>query len=273
MHDARECEAVAPSKTLDRLGHRLYPQSINAYYRCPRKFHWRYIRNVRMPFEFGPALAIGSVTHKTLAEIFRRRRDGQDGASIESYVMPYLEKERYPPDTGDALRMEHLPIIVGHVERALGALPADAEILHVEEEFDYAPKRIRELESITIAAKVDVVIRHEAGIVDHIDFKTGSQGGDPLQNYLCRVTVGTSLGLAPDQLRTVNVLTKNGVYDVAPNSRRAHENIWDIVQTQICSLSVDTEWAPRPDPAVCRWCTYRSICESAELESDSDYVH
>ena len=70
---------MEPSRTLERLGYKLYPQSINAYYRCPRKFHFRYIRNVRMPFEFKPPLVIGGVTHKVLAAIFRDRRDHRDG--------------------------------------------------------------------------------------------------------------------------------------------------------------------------------------------------
>src|SRR5688572_25184295 len=85
IHYTLECASVEPSRTLERLRHKLSPASINSYYRCPRKFQFRYIRNVRMPFEFGPALAIGSVTHKALAEIFRQRRDGRDGASAESY--------------------------------------------------------------------------------------------------------------------------------------------------------------------------------------------
>jgi hypothetical protein len=138
------------SRTLKRLDYRLYPQSINAYYRCPSKFQYRYIRNVRMPFEFGSALAIGSVTHKALAEIFRQRRDGRDGASIESYVTPYLQRERYPLENGDELRMEHLPIIIDHVNTALHALPSGSEIIDVEREFSYTFTTSRIGEAVTI---------------------------------------------------------------------------------------------------------------------------
>jgi hypothetical protein len=260
---------VEPSRTLERLRHRLSPASINSYYRCPRKFQFRYIRNVRMPFEFGPALAIGSVTHKALAEIFRQRRDGRNGASAESYVIPFLQRERYPLEHGDVLRMEHLPVIIDHVETALDALPAGAEIVDVEREFSYTFRNSVIGEDVSICSRVDLVVRHSGGVVDHIDFKTGSQGGDPVQNFLSRVTVVNSIDAPGEMIRTVNVLTKTGTYEVVPRARDAHAHVWEIVQTTIRNLSVDEEWTPRPEPAVCRWCDFRSICDHAQLESDS----
>lgn len=261
------------SRTLERLRHKLSPASINAYYRCPRKFQFRYIRNVKMPFEFGPALAIGSVTHKALAELFRQRRDGRDGGRIESYVTPYLQKERYPLDNGDVLRTEHLPIIINHVETALDVLPAGAEIVDVEREFDYTFSNSEIGEDVTICARVDLVIRQSGGVVDHIDFKTGTQSGDIIQNFVSRVTVASHLDIPSEKLRTVNVLTKSGVYEVVPSSRNQHVHTWDLVKDTIQRLSVDAEWAPNPDPPICRWCDFRSICEHAQLESDSDHDH
>ena len=263
---------MEPSKTLERLNYKLSPASINSYYRCPRKFQYRYIRNVRMPFEFGPALAIGSVTHKALAEIFRQRRDGRAGASVESYVTPYLQKERYPLDGGDALRMEHLPIIVSHVETGLRALPSGAEIIDVEREYDYTFTNSLIPAAVTICSRIDLIIRHTGDVVDHIDFKTGSQSGDIIQNFVSRVTVAHHLETPSDKLRTINVLTKSGVYEVVPSDRSQHVHTWKLVTDTIMRLAVDTEWTPVPDPTVCRWCDFRTICEHAELESDSDYA-
>ena len=262
---------MQPVRTLERLNYKLTPASINSYYRCPRKFQFRYIRNVKMPFEFGPALAIGSVAHKALAEMFRWRRDERAVASVESHVTPFLLKERYPPGSGDSLRTEHLPIIMDHVEAALRALPVEVQIVDIEREFDYSFRNSMIGEEVTIASRVDLVIRHGGGIVDHIDFKTGSQGGDPIQNFLSRVTVMNHIDAPGEQVRTVNVLTRTGMYDVVPSAREAHVHIWDIVRGAIRDLSADTEWAPRPEPAICRWCDFRSICDQAQLDDDGRY--
>jgi RecB family exonuclease len=261
---------VGPSRTLERLEYKLYPQSINAYYRCPRKFHFRYIRNLRMPFEFKSALVIGGVTHKVLAAIFRDRQDQRPPGDVETYVTKYIALEKYPEGQTDPLRIQHAPVVISHVKRALLALPADAEVLHVEEEFTYTVRTELIGAAVTVGARVDVVIQHGDGMVDHIDFKSGKQGGDPIQNYLSRLTVGKQLKLQPDRLRTVNVLTGSGSYEIVPDTRAANEHIWNIVQTQIHALSVDQEWQARPEPAICRICDYRSKCDYAQIDIDDD---
>jgi hypothetical protein len=262
--------AVEPLKTLERLKYKLSPASINSYYRCPRKFQYRYIRNVKMPFRFSPALAIGGVTHKVLAEVFRNRRDGLPAHPTNSLIERYIKLERYPTENGDELRAEHSPIIGNHVEQALDLLPAGAIVVDVERPFDYAFISGGLSDPVSVESRVDLVIRHGDGVFDHIDFKTGSQSGDIIQNFISRVTVANSLDLPSAKLRTVNVLTKSGEYEVIPSDRKQHEHTWHLVKDTIIRLSVDTEWTPRPEPAVCRWCDFRSICSHAEPDTTDD---
>jgi len=139
-----------------------------------------------MPFEFKPPLVIGGVTHKVLAAIFRDRRDQCQPADIEAYVTKYISFEKYPEGATDPMRDQHAPVVTGHVERALRSLPVNAEVLHVEEEFTYSVRTKAIGSAVTVGAKVDVVIRHGDGMIDHIDFKTGKKGGDTIQNYLWR---------------------------------------------------------------------------------------
>ena len=259
------------SRTLERLSYKLSPASINSYYRCPRKFQFRYIRHVKLPFVFKPALVIGGVTHKALAEIFRNRRDGLVPQSHEANATRFLERENYPKPDGDALRAEHLPIIIGHIERALATLPADAEILDVEQPYQYLFQSSAIPDPVALEARVDLVIRHGDGLVDHIDFKTGAQPGDIIQNFVSRVTVANCLKVPSEKLRTVNVLTKSGEYEVVPSDRRQHAHTWDLVKDTIASLAVDSEWEPRPDPPICRWCDFHPVCEFAQLEDPDGY--
>lgn len=261
---------MPPATTLEKLGYKLSPASINAYYRCPYKFNFRYIRNVKMPFVFRPALAIGGVTHKALAEILRKRRDGLMPESHEACVDRYIRRERYPPEAADALRAEHVPVILTHIDVALAALPAGAEIVDVEQEFTF-PFHYPEVGgNVTLAARVDLVIRH-GDTVDHIDFKTGGQGGDPIQNLISRVTVQNRYRVDSQQLRTVNVLTRSGEYQLVPAERKAHADTWQIVRREIGKLAVDTEWIARPEPSICRFCDFSPRCDFAILESGNGY--
>jgi hypothetical protein len=255
---------VAPINALARLNYTLSPASLNSYYGCPRKFHFRYIRNVRMPFVFKPALAIGGVAHKALAEMFRNRRDGLIPGSIEAHVDRYIRLERYPDGYGDDLRREHMPQVIGHVERALAVLPDKAEVLEVEHEFDFTFWHPGAGANATVKSRVDLVVRHGDGIVDHVDFKTGKRAGDPIQNIISRVTVQSHLDLPSERLRTVNVLTASGEYQIVPSERTAHAGTWQIVLREIGRLACDQEWTPRPDPGTCRWCDYKPICEEGQ---------
>ena len=116
--------------------------------------------------------------------------------SHRGYVERYIRLERYPKENGDQLRSEHAPIVASHVDRALGLLPSDAIILEVERPFDFVFINSQLPDPISIESRVDLVIRHGDGIVDHIDFKTGSQSGDIIQNFISRVTVANSFEIA-----------------------------------------------------------------------------
>jgi hypothetical protein len=258
--------------TLERIGYKLYPASLGAYYRCPRKFQMRYLRRVRMPFEFRNYLAIGSVTHKALAAVFRRMLDGMPVDSLESHATEYLLRERYPRESADELRTEHLPAIVGHMERALASLPPDAVILWVEHDFS-RPTRFESVEHpVEISAKVDLVIRHGDGLVDHIDFKTGHDGGDPLQNVMSRVAVAHGTRIPADQLRTVNVMTKTGAYEIDMTTNEQRRQNWQVVEYTAVQLASDWVWPGTSDPAICRRCEFNTVCESVvRIDGDNDF--
>ena len=260
--------ANGPVPTLERVDYRLSPASINSYYRCPRKFQYRYLRRVRVPFVFKPALTIGGVAHKAMAEFFRDVRDNLPLQSVEAYADQYIRKEKYPAAGADELRAEHLPLIVGHVERGIESLPADYEIEAVEHEYDFAFRPPRVETDVGVVARVDLVVRHGDGMVDHIDFKTGGQGGDLIQNFLSRLTVANHLKMPSEKLRTVNVLTRSGSYEVVPSDRDQHLHTWDVVRGTISDLAHESAWNARPDPQVCRLCDFNLLCEAADVGSD-----
>jgi CRISPR/Cas system-associated exonuclease Cas4 (RecB family) len=253
---------------LERLRNGLSPASINSYYRCPRKFQFRYIRNVRMPYVFKPALAIGLVTHNAIADYFRLWGEGRRPQSVEPLVETRLKTAWYP---NDDVRIEHLPTIIDHSNRAIDALPPEAVIEQVEHTYTYMYSDGMLAEHIEIRARVDLVVRHGDGFVDHIDFKTGQQTGDLFQNFLSRVTVKAHFADMPsEKLRTVNILTRTGAYEVVPSDRDVHSATWETVKHTIRDLARDNQWQARPEPAVCRFCDFHTICDRAELGAENE---
>jgi PD-(D/E)XK nuclease superfamily protein len=257
---------VGSSRVLERLEYRLSPRAINTYNQCPRKFFHQYVRNVKMPFEFSSGLAIGNVTHKALAEIFLARKAGLPEPDIEACIWKYLRTQKYPEENGDELREDHFHLILEHVSAALRMLPAGAEVLEVEREFDYHLASF----GLAITSRVDLVVRHGDGLIDHIDFKTGRQGGDPIQNVMSRVAVLNTLAVASDRIRTVNGLTGTHTYAIVPGDRDAHIYAWHLVKDRIREILGDNDWLPRPDPDVCRWCDFKTICDDADLGSENE---
>jgi hypothetical protein len=266
------------SPTFERINHRLSPASLNAYFRCPRKFQWRYIRKVKTPYVFKPHLAFGGATHKAIARCLGDQLDQQPQQTFESYATTYVGRERYPDDGGAALRAEHIPQVVEHMDRGLGALPTGYRVHSVEREYRYRIALPDLDDAILLTSKVDLVIEHGDDLVDHVDFKTGSQQGDPFQNLLSRITVKHAFDarrkldglpeLDSAKLRTINLLTRDGTYLVYPADRNAHAATWQSIRQTISEIGRDTEWRPRPDPPVCRFCEFAPNCDAAELGED-----
>jgi hypothetical protein len=216
-------------------------------------------------------MAIGGVVHKTLAKVLGLRRDGRPVTTLETYAVPYLQKERYPPENGDELRAEHLPEIIDHLECALSLIPADSEVLEIEEYFKF-PFRLNAIEhDLNLLSRVDLIIRHgDTGTVDHIDFKTGFTGGSQLQNIVARLTVAHDLDLRGEQLRTVNILTQSREYQVWPVAPDDVSKTWAVIKDTIGNIALDTAWQARPDPWVCQRCDFRPVCDKAVASPDSD---
>jgi hypothetical protein len=142
-------------------------------------------------------------------------------------------------------------------------------VLFVEHQFSRPTSFSSLSESFDLCSKVDLVLRHgNDATVDHIDFKSGKFGGDPLQNVMSRVAVAHSLGKTGSQLRTINVMTNCGTYDVISPEREHHRVPWTLVRETVVALATDRAWLPVSDPAICRWCEFRTICDSAAKDPD-----
>jgi CRISPR/Cas system-associated exonuclease Cas4 (RecB family) len=142
----------------------------------------------------------------------------------------------------------------------------------VEESFKYPFTLTSLATGMALMSRVDLIIRHGAdGVVDHIDFKTGSYGGDAWQNFIARLTVAHGREVRGDQLRTVNILTKSLEYKVIPLDPSEKHHTWETIKQAIRELAEDSAWHARPDPWSCRFCDFRPACSwAAPLPDDHD---
>ncbi len=255
---------------LRRLGHALYPSGINAYYRCPRKFHYRFFARPKLPYRFKPHLAFGGAVHKVIAHQLTARKDGTNPGDMQTLVEDYLTREARMADDPPAFVRSELANVERHVRAGLEYVPDGAEILAVEREFGRWITTGRLGASVQLKSKVDVVFRHPDGVLEHVDFKTGKQGGDLFQNVLTRIVVASELGAERDGLRTSNFMTATAVANVMPHDPEASRPVWTTIRETIEQIAHDSVWTSKPDRAVCRWCEYNPICEHADLGTEDD---
>jgi hypothetical protein len=257
--------------TLERIEHKIFPKHVAAYLQCPRKFQMMYVQNKKVWRDVPWHTTLGNVVHNALAAVFRHQRAGQPISSFESYAHSSLERIKSEASLSDDVRAEHLAVVLGHVSRAHAVVPPDAEVLHIEKVFQQSTRFSSLPASFDVASKIDLIIRHSEGrVVDHIDFKTGRYGGDPIQNVMSRFALMRKPEVANCELRTVNVLSQTGTYEVIPSDPEALHVPWQLVRESITALATDRDWEPTSDPAICRWCDFNKICDSV-AKDPSEY--
>lgn len=257
---------------LQRIGGALYPSGINAYYRCPRKFHYRFFAKPRLPYQFKPYLALGGAVHKVIAHQLSARVNGTDPGDVRSLAEDYLSREAKMAEDPKVWVRSQLDDVERHVQAGLAYVPEQCEILAVERVFTRAITTARLGESVQLKSRVDLVLRHTDGVVEHIDFKTGKKTGDLFQNVLTRIVVASELEARGESLRTTNFMTSTAAAQHMPTDMEANRPVWTTIRETIEQIARDTEWESRPEPAVCRWCEYNLICEHAELGETDDSV-
>jgi hypothetical protein len=70
------------------------------------------------------------------------------------------------------------------------------------------------------------------------------------------------------RLRTVNVMSKSGAYEVDPTSNDQYRQNWQVVEYTVAQLAADSTWPATTDPAICSRCEFNTVCDSAVKNPD-----
>jgi hypothetical protein len=249
------------------------PIHINEFQQCPERFYLRHIRRIRVPWQFSRALAIGQATHAAMAFVWNQRLSGFEiPDDLQKLAAMYLKTAQYERGNEDAWG-EDVSIVAGHVHRCLSTLDPNAEIVSVEREWSYALRdRDRQPSSTRIQSRVDVILRHDDGTVQHVDYKTGARRRDLTQEVMSRVVVRTMLaakGWAEAPVVTSTLFTSDGALVSEQPDRETYRSVWNGVIETVGAIQTATTWRPRPGPH-CRWCDFAKVHCSLGDEKPSE---
>lgn len=235
------------------------PIHINDFQQCPERFYLRHIRRIRVPKYFSRPLAIGQATHAAMAFVWNQRLSGFEiPDDLQKLAAMYLKPTQYPRETGDSWSAD-VAVVADHLHRCLSTLDPNAEIVSIEREWSYALRgRDGEASPARIQSRVDVILRHDDGVVQHVDYKTGAHHRDLTQEVMSRVVVRTMLdakGWTGAPVVTSTLFTNDGTLISEQPARDAYRWLWNSVVENIGAIQTATTWPPRPGPH-CRWCDF-----------------
>lgn len=237
---------------------KLFPTQLLAFRRCPLSWKLRYIE--RRPFEetSTPALVLGNAVHHVTATLLRQPPE----------IWTQLTR-----DDAERLVVDRLPseMTLSGVDRAEAvingrdavlsctrSLDPEIEIVAVERSFDYHCKTLDRY-GASLAARIDLLIRHPDSELELIDWKTGlEREDDALQAAISRMVVSSTYAEATRfgaPIRTTTHYTRTGTNTSMVLSRDQVSISWREVLGLVERMAtIATEAKPGYH---CQWCPFR----------------
>ncbi len=252
------------------------PKHLSTFHQCPLQYHLRYRRKLRGAIPpNAPPLAEGNALHAVMRRWFRRdpdRRAASDPAIVEDWLDQELAHEPYDAETGGdpAARDQALHRLSGHAGWCLDRIPGDARVHASERDFQSGPLVLRrdgDGGPVRFQARLDLVVQHPHGGVEHIDFKTGGPRATHwIQRGIERLVVAQALPVIAGQPPTRTTTLYAGhrqvesVCHTPETFRSVCADLRDLAR-QAIEPPPDRR-GPDPTPAGhCAWCPFRdSAC-------------
>ena len=275
----RSSEMGREATALAAPGARVYatvvtPKQLTIFHRCPLHHHLQFRRKLRgaVPPDT-PPLAEGNALHTVMRRWFRRdadRRIAADPAIVDGWLDEALPDQPYAAiraDDPDA-RDRALHRLSGQAGWCLGEIPDDVLVRATERQFQTGPLRLGEPGSadrgpVRFQARLDLLVEHPDGGIEHIDFKSGSPRSTHwIQRGLERLVVGDGYPVAPGAPPTRTTTLYAGhrqvesICHTEETFRSTRADLRDLTVRMLATPPCPA--APEPAPAGhCAWCPYR----------------
>lgn len=180
----------------------VWPKHLVAYHQCPLKHHLQFRRKARGAFQTTPRLEEGKALHAVMRRWFRTARDvraGADPSLIAAWLGEELAESHYDAPTEYRLA---LLTVAGHAAWCLGQVPGDVTVRWTERELQTGQLRVGH-RPVRFQARVDLVVEHPDGEIEHIDFKSSGLHEDHwIQRGVERLVVGVAHPVTADRPAT-----------------------------------------------------------------------
>ncbi len=235
-----------------------YPSHIKLFRECPERYYHKYVARRRVVEPFSRPLAKGIATHEVLADYFAEFRANRSfPINIQQHAEVQLLRAGYPPELATTWD-DDVADVVAFVQWALARFDGTATVLGIEETLGYAHNREADPvcpQPFLLRAKVDLVLSHPDGTLEHLDFKSGRAQRDPIQEIASRVVVGSEYG---DEYQTVRTTTYFVAEQTAVSEiidRSTCREAWKTIRETVNAILTNTTWQPEPSP-LCQFCPF-----------------
>ncbi len=236
----------------------VWPKHLLVFNQCALKYHLQYRRKLRGTFQTTPPLAEGLALHAVMRRWFRNTSDWRAGAGpvvISRWLREELAEDVYDAPTEHRLALR---TVADHAAWCVGQIPADVEVRSTEREFQTATLRIGD-RPVRFQARIDLVVAHPDGEIEHIDFKTGAPQEDHwIQQGVERLIVGAAHPIGTGRPATRTTTLYAGVRQV--DSQCHTPETFQATRTELRDLTerMLIDAASEPTASIrCGWCPYR----------------
>jgi hypothetical protein len=234
------------------------PTMLDTYGRCPLQFRRKYIEKRMPPQDFSRDFTCGIAAHEVVQGVLGiYRTTGGYATDLRRRVEDALPFAPYADGADWAADVER---VITWVKNALGSVDETARVLQVESWMEYRYPGCADCPAFLLRHRVDVVMEHEDGTLEHRDWKTGARAEiDALQNVAARIVVKTAF---PDHTRILSstAFLARGVVQIDELTRDEVRAEWQRIKLLAAGAMAETEWQPTSN-ALCPWCPlYQKGC-------------
>lgn len=233
------------------------PKQLAIFNQCALRHHLTVRRKHRGNYVPTSRMGEGLALHAVLRRWFRTSsvwRAGADPEVVSRWMAEELAASHYDAPTEHRLALR---TVAGHAAWCLDHIPADVTVRLTERQLQTGLLWIAE-RPVRFQARVDLVVEHPDGEIEHIDFKTGGPQEDHwIQRGVERLVVGVAhpiLDRPPTRTTTLYAETRQ------TDSERHTTDSFRPTRTALHELTgrMLTNDVPEPTPSArCGWCPFR----------------
>ena len=232
-----------------------WPSQLKLYLECPERYYHKYVARRRGVESFSRDLARGIALHAVLADCFTEyQRTRGFPMRIRERVERQLRQVEYPPELEAGLA-EDVESVTAWVKWVLSEFDCTTEVLGVEQTLSFYFRGAAPCPACLFRAKVDLVLAHPDGSLEHVDLKGGRVRSDPIQEVLTRIVVGAEHGERHPVIRTTTLFAAERRRVSAVLERDAYREIWETIKRAVTEIQAGGHWTPSPSP-FCGTCPY-----------------